>query len=268
MLSALVLLSVSAAPIKVAVTRLNVVDATSARVDFYTEALADRLGDEGLEVTSPREVATLLGFEREKQLLGCEESACVAELAGALGVDALVMGDLAKVGSETHLNLKVLSTTTSRRLAAFTASTRDEDELMKTLGVAAHALAQELSTALGRPLQPRARASASPQPGARRWWWAPALVGLAAGGAGAVGLASAEDARVRLATGGVTLEEAPATLQGGQTARTLGWVGVGVGVAALGTAVGLLLLGEDAPVRPVASVTASGASIAVEGVLP
>ena len=122
MLFVLLSLAVTVAPapsIKVAATRLNAVDASAERADFYTEFLADRLADQGVEVTSPREVAALLGLERERALLGCDEaSSCITELAGALGVDALMLGDVAKLATGFQVNVKVLSA----RVAACTAS--------------------------------------------------------------------------------------------------------------------------------------------------
>ena len=52
-----------------------------------TEAVTAEIAARGLfQVISASEVQTLLGFERQKQLLGCsEEGECLTELAGALG---------------------------------------------------------------------------------------------------------------------------------------------------------------------------------------
>src|SRR3990172_8953663 len=84
----LLLLTVAAAPIKVATMRLNLLDSSESWADFYTGYFADRLIDQGLEVTSPRELTALLGLERQRQLLGCEDdSSCLIEIAGAIGVD-------------------------------------------------------------------------------------------------------------------------------------------------------------------------------------
>src|SRR5438309_10896318 len=51
-----------------------------------------------LEVISPRDVVALLGVERERQLLGCSESSCMAELGGMLAARYVVTGSLAKTG--------------------------------------------------------------------------------------------------------------------------------------------------------------------------
>jgi hypothetical protein len=98
----------------------------------------------------------------------------------------------------------------------------------------------------------------------------PAGVGVLALAGGTAGLIGAENARARLASG-ERLPESTAleVFESGKTARTLGWVGLGVGVLAAGTAVGLLIAGgSSAKVMPVAAVTGEGASIGLVGWLP
>lgn len=252
----------SAAPLKVAATRFAVVELSEERANFYTEHFADRLADEGLRVVTPREVSTMLGLERQRALLGCsEESSCAVELAAALGVDALVLGTVAKVGAEYQVSVKIIASEDGRRLAAQSARVKREEQVLEALSAAAANMASQLNAALGR--EPVSG-------GARRWWWVPAGVGVLATAGGVVGLLTAEGARARLA-GGERLDAAAATqaLATGTTARTLGWVGVGVGVVAAGTAVGLLLSGgSSAAVTPVATVGSDGASIGVVGRLP
>lgn len=80
MLTPTLLLCVLSAAPKVAVTRFSVIDLRDARAEFYTEHFADRLHDQGVDVVTPREVQALLGLDRQKQLLGCDESSsCVTE---------------------------------------------------------------------------------------------------------------------------------------------------------------------------------------------
>jgi len=61
-----------------------------------------------IQVTGRRDISTLLGFEQEKQLLGCDSSSCVTELAGALGVDYVAAADVGPLGDVLVLNVKVL----------------------------------------------------------------------------------------------------------------------------------------------------------------
>lgn len=62
-----------------------------------SEVLATHLREHGLKVMTGRDIGAVLGLERQKQLLGCmdDSTSCSAELAGALGVGALVVGTVA-----------------------------------------------------------------------------------------------------------------------------------------------------------------------------
>lgn len=264
----------AAAP-KIAAVPFNVVDLSSDRATFYTEHFGDRLVDQGVEVVTPREMGALLGLERQKQLVGCSEenSSCVTELANALGVEGLLLGDIVKLPAGFQLNLKIISASSGKRLAAFSSQVADEGTLISTLTQAASPMAEQLARALGRTLSPVAVVATAPPPpsapsgGARRLWWIPAAVGGLALVGGVVGLAGAERSRVTLENERLDAQSAAGVLSTGQTARTLGFVGVGVaGLAAAAT--GVLLLGTSAPVSPVAALTPSGGMIGVRGSLP
>jgi hypothetical protein len=55
---------------------------------------------------SRADIRSMISFEAEKQLLGCGEESCLAELGGALGVEFLVTGSVSRVGEATLLSLK------------------------------------------------------------------------------------------------------------------------------------------------------------------
>ncbi len=68
---------IAAAPppqVSLAVTGLNAIDVPAARAAFYTEHFATELISPDLRIVTEREVATLLGIDRQKQLAGCSES--------------------------------------------------------------------------------------------------------------------------------------------------------------------------------------------------
>lgn len=67
----------------------------------YSETFALRLAEAGLHVITPKDVAGMLGAERQRQLLGCasESASCMAELAGALAAEALITGDVSRIGN-------------------------------------------------------------------------------------------------------------------------------------------------------------------------
>jgi hypothetical protein len=64
----------------------------------------------GYVVTSPDDLATTLGLERQRQLLGCGETStsCAAELAGALAADRIITGSLSRVGESMLVSMSLL----------------------------------------------------------------------------------------------------------------------------------------------------------------
>lgn len=52
----------------------------------------------------------MIGLERQKKLLGCadDRSSCVAELAGALGTDGIIVGSPGKPGTNFTISLKII----------------------------------------------------------------------------------------------------------------------------------------------------------------
>lgn len=87
------------------------VDATEAT--FMSDFLAQQVRAPGqLEVVTQTELVALLGLERQKQLLGCADSgaSCLAELSGALGVDAVISGSAAKLGDAYAMTVSLVQT--------------------------------------------------------------------------------------------------------------------------------------------------------------
>jgi TolB-like protein len=259
-------LTVAASPIKVAVTRLNLVDSSDSRADFYTDHLADRLAEQGLAVTSPREVSAMLGHERQRQLSGCaDESNCLAEIADALGVEGLVLGHIAKVGQGFQVNLKIIGAQNGKRLGTFSAKVGDEQEVVATLTRAAAELAQQAGQALGRPVEVKVMTT----PGARRWWWIPGIIAVGGIVTAAIELPSAESMRLELTTGRFDSSTSLTKLQQGQSARLIGWIGAGVAAASLVTMAAMLIFGGDQPaVTPVALWSPGMTGFALVGVFP
>ena len=62
----------------------------------------------GVQVVADEEVKSLLSLEQQKQLLGCSEERCKADLGNALGVDLVLLGSVGKLGESTLLTLKLV----------------------------------------------------------------------------------------------------------------------------------------------------------------
>jgi MYXO-CTERM domain-containing protein len=85
------------------------------------DSLESELNAVGLyQVISPNFIATLLGKERQRQLLGCPEdestTSCMAELAGALDGDRIVSSDLSRVGDSWVLNASLVDGRKAKQL--------------------------------------------------------------------------------------------------------------------------------------------------------
>ncbi len=68
-------------------------------------------------VISQADVASLLGLEGQRQLLGCDDASCVAQIAGALDADRLLSGSVALVGHTTVVNVRLVDVKRSLTLA-------------------------------------------------------------------------------------------------------------------------------------------------------
>ena len=65
------------------------------------------LGD--YKVLGKADLQALVGFEQVKDRLGCEETSCLAEIGGALGVDYLLGGNVSRLGGVFLINLRLVS---------------------------------------------------------------------------------------------------------------------------------------------------------------
>lgn len=115
----------------------------------WQDRFVSRLGGDGLKVTSSSDIQQMLGLERQRALLGCNaETSCLAELAGALGVELLLSGNIVKSESGYLATVRVLSTKTGQPIAAATERLRNESALLDWLDATAVDLRRQL---LGPP---------------------------------------------------------------------------------------------------------------------
>jgi hypothetical protein len=229
--SLLVLVALTAAPHKLAAPAWTTVNVSPELAGYYAAEVARVLRSQGLEVTSASDITTLLGLERQKQLLGCNDdaSSCIAELGAALGCDAIITANLARLDDTYQGSLRVLSTKDGKTLVDQPVRADSQKGLADALEVAALEVARRLAPAAAAP--------------SRRLWWVPLVAGVALGVAGGVSLgvsrsnyalipSSAEETATRLARDGVGLQTAGFTL-------------VGVGLAAVVSAVVWFALGAE-----------------------
>lgn len=106
--------------LKVAVIRLSAKGGLSQGVvDLFTEALVGDLRKRpGVSVMSDADMTAILGLERQKQMLGCADESCLAELGGALGVDRLITGSVGRIGGTLVVNIASLDPKKVRAVAS------------------------------------------------------------------------------------------------------------------------------------------------------
>jgi hypothetical protein len=255
----------AAPPLKLAAPALTLFSVEPQLGAFLSEHLAQQIKLAGAEVVTEREIASLLGMERQKQLLGCSEQAsnCMAELANALGADAVLLGDVAKVGERLQLNLKIIASVDGKTLAVFSDNVSGEETALLALTRGANQLATQAATSLGRTLTPKFRETTD----LRKVAIIPLGASVVFLGAGAGLLAASNSTYQYVVTGKARTDvEGRSAISLGSTEQTLGGVGLAVGTAALAAAAGLFFFG--APATPTVTPTAGGATVGFMGALP
>lgn len=257
-------------PLRIAVPGLQGVHLDEETRAFYSEHLAQNMRFPGVSVVTSREIATLLGVERQKQLLGCGEAAtsCIAELANALGADAIVVGDVGRFDSTFQINVKVIAAADATVLAQ--GSRRVTGEVQALDGLAS--LGRELSRAVlerkGRAVPLELTQPSSSAPTARSLSWIP----LAAGGVGvAVGVVFVAWSRgdaAALATGTHADGEARALVSSGTQKQTVGYTAISISAAAVAAGVGMLVFGGGSANAVALVPTRDGAHVVLTGSLP
>ncbi len=222
-------LAQSQEPVKLAVPGLTCVGVDAALGDVYLERFVTVLARTGgLKITTRRDIEHVLGLERQKELLGCSDgtNACLAELAGGLGVDGMITGSLAKAGSAYIVTIRIIRASGGAEVVSTTERLKDEDALGEWLDAEAQRLGARILAAFGR----------APAVGATSARWPrliPGIVGLGAiaGGGGLLSIAGGKNAQ--LSRGTIAYAQIDAAIADGRIAEVGGWVLIGVGAAAV-----------------------------------
>src|SRR5437868_3019595 len=117
------LVTLAGAPGAPSVAALNLKATTGVSADkaqLLSDVMTEELRSAGTfsRVVSMQEVEAMLGLERQRQLLNCEASSCVAELAGALGVDLVVTGTVGQLAKTAVLKLSLVDSRDGRTVAS------------------------------------------------------------------------------------------------------------------------------------------------------
>jgi len=131
----LLALLLAAAP-KIAVLDVRLGPGVDAALGPYlAQVLAEEVADRtGVAPLVSADITAMLGFERNKRLLGCseEESSCLAEITGALGVAEVLAPALSVAGARYLFTLSLLDARRGQPLKRSAQSVERDDEALLT----------------------------------------------------------------------------------------------------------------------------------------
>ncbi|MFT3711121.1 MAG: hypothetical protein QM817_26125 [Archangium sp.] len=119
---------------KLAVLDVAAVGVDQAQASALGNAMAAELDRRGFfEIISANDIRTLLGVERQKELLGCGDSNCTAELSGAIGARFVLQATLTKLGNSMQLSIQMLDTSKAQAVARSLRLAKDTRQLVSLL---------------------------------------------------------------------------------------------------------------------------------------
>ncbi|HEY4220322.1 MAG TPA: hypothetical protein VGO62_03250, partial [Myxococcota bacterium] len=136
------------------------------------------------------EIKAMLDLEAQKQMLGCSDASCIAEIAEALGVDGVVIGNLAVVGDGITIGLKHIDQHSATTLGQSTRRLNGSDpaDVLAALGPMVQELFPDvpLKPGLSRGVAPEVSLRIHPPPLQPWVFWSLGGVSAAAVATGAV----------------------------------------------------------------------------------
>ena len=120
---------------RVAVPNMVATGVDAALAKTLTEVLTiEVLKTPGIEAIGMADIEAVLNHEQQKALLGCDDASCIAEIGGALGVDALVSSKIGLVGETYVLSIRLNDTRTAKPLgSAYETVTGKPDALINVI---------------------------------------------------------------------------------------------------------------------------------------
>lgn len=236
---------------KVVVLNIKPVDDSTQKIaSTLTEILTTDLAKTGrFEVMAESEIGALLSLEKQRQLLGCSDAGCLAEIGGALGCDFLLLGTLGKFGQQLRIDLKWADARRSRIVGRDGELVGSVDELVP----AGRRLLKSVTTEERGERAPVAQVTESPErdPGAGPY----VLIGVGGAAVAAGG-----------ALVGVTLgRKSSYTFAQADRQVSAGIITGGVGLAALAAGVIWKVAAPESPVAVGLAPTSRGAALCAAG---
>jgi hypothetical protein len=141
----------AAGKVKVAVLDVKAVGAIDAKtIAGLSTLIAYEASQFPVQVISGSDVRALISHDREKQILGCSDSSCLAEIGGALGVEYILSTEVSEVGGVWLVSLTLLDVSKSLAAKRVIKKARRESHLV----AAATEATQEIFPGVGLRSQP------------------------------------------------------------------------------------------------------------------
>jgi hypothetical protein len=215
----------------IAVFDLEPINGVSAGLaKLLTESLLTRLNRSRrfASVIGGSDIRAMLDMEQQKQVLGCDDESCLAELGGALGVPLMINPTLGLIGERFIINLKVLAVEEARVKARTEGVFGSEGDLLSGLPGLVDDLLAELAGDLPAVAEPPKKRT----PLVTKIGMGVSLTGALAVVYGFYAAKMAADAlpadgRVEIAD----IETYEVALSLADTSAVIGWSMIGVGVA-------------------------------------
>jgi TolB-like protein len=141
---------------KVAVMDFTANGASKELASAANSAVANELDKlAAFQVITNEAIRSLLAFEKQKQMLGCTDAACISEIGGALGADYVVSGKVTRLAASAglpetlSLDLTLSGVRKGTREGAAIETARSEAELMTRVSRAVAKLVQKVLAGRG-----------------------------------------------------------------------------------------------------------------------
>ena len=147
--------------LRLAVMEIRPLGTEPIKAELLSEvALTEAARFKPLETIGKSDITSLLGLEQQQRVLGCsEDSSCLAQLGGALGVDYLLVGSLGRLGALYRVDLKLVDPRKAKVLGRAGESVAGDEE--KLVAAVQRAVRELLVPVAGEP------SAAGGAPGAR-----------------------------------------------------------------------------------------------------
>jgi hypothetical protein len=108
----------------------------------------DRLGV--FRIITAEAIRDMLAFEKQRQMMGCADTGCIAEIGGALGVDYIISGKVTRIAAaaglpETYnLDMTLSNVKKAQREGSVVEAASSEAELLRKVGRASQKLVSKI----------------------------------------------------------------------------------------------------------------------------